>query len=49
MVVALMVVLNARVAIEATPIITYEERRRYLKEAISIGEMFLEIEQEKLD
>ena len=50
LVVALMVVLHARVALESQPkSISASERKRYLDEAQSIGEMFLEIEQEKLD
>lgn len=48
LVVALMVILHARVALESKEL-DHRERMRYLSEAISIGEMFLEIEQEKLD
>lgn len=50
LVVALMVILHARVALESKEgHLDQRERMRYLSEAISIGEMFLEIEQEKLD
>ena len=48
LVVALMTILNARLALESADL-TPQERRQYLEQAISIGEMFLEIEQEKLD
>lgn len=48
LVVALMVILHARVALESKDL-DHRERMRYLSEAISIGVMFLEIEQEKLD
>ena len=48
LVVALMTILNARLALESDEL-SLSERRSYLEQAISIGEMFLEIEQEKLD
>lgn len=48
LVVALMTILNARLALESAEL-SLSERRTYLEQAISIGEMFLEIEQEKLD
>jgi len=48
LVVALMTILNARLALELAEL-SLSERRSYLEQAISIGEMFLEIEQEKLD
>lgn len=48
LVVAVMVLLHARVALESDQL-TPKERKRYLEEAISIGELFLELEQEKLD
>jgi hypothetical protein len=43
LVIALMTILQARVAIE-TSLLSATERLRYLEEAISVGEMFLEIE-----
>ena len=46
--VGLLVVLHARVALE-TSSFTTAQKKRHLQESISIGEMFLEIEQEKLD
>ena len=48
LVIALMVILNARVALES-PEMSKSEKKQYLEQAISIGDMFLEIEQEKLD
>jgi hypothetical protein len=48
LVIALMVILNARAALESTETAA-SERKIYLSQAISIGDMFLEIEQEKLD
>jgi hypothetical protein len=48
LVIALMVILNARVALES-PEMSKLEKKQYLEQAISIGDMFLEIEQEKLD
>ena len=45
LVVALMTILNARLALELAEL-SLSERRSYLEQAISIGEMFLEIEQE---
>jgi hypothetical protein len=49
LVVALMSILHARVALESDQTIRAEDRKRYLEDAISIGELFLELEQEKLD
>jgi hypothetical protein len=40
-----MTILNARLALELAEL-SLSERRSYLEQAISIGEMFLEIEQE---
>jgi hypothetical protein len=48
LVIALMVIIHVRVALES-PSLTQSERKSYLDQAISIGDMFLEIEQEKLD
>lgn len=48
LVIALMVILNARAALESTETAA-SEQKIYLSQAISIGDMFLEIEQEKLD
>ena len=48
LVVALMTILHARVALESKNL-TQEQRKQYLEQAISIGEMFLELEQEKLE
>jgi hypothetical protein len=48
LVIGLMVILHARVALESQ-LLSPSERKSYLEQAISIGDMFLEIEQEKLD
>jgi hypothetical protein len=48
LVVAAMVLLHARIALESTQL-TPTDRKRYLEEAISIGQMFLELEAEKLN
>lgn len=46
-VVSLLVILHARIALELHE--DPDMRRRHLRDAISMGEMFLELEQEKLE
>jgi hypothetical protein len=48
LVIALMTLLHARVALTSGDLPSHQ-RRAYLEQAISIGEMFMELEQEKLD
>jgi hypothetical protein len=44
LVIAVMATLHARIGLEAGDSLSPEERARYLNEAISIGQMFLELE-----
>lgn len=48
-VVSLLVILHARIALELQEDQAPDMRRRHLRDAISMGEMFLELEQEKLE